>query len=98
MFATGQGVPQDDVEAMRWYRLAGEQGFSWAQSKLGEMYFKGQGVPEDYIQAHMWASLAAAKDRKGAAELRDIVANKMTLEQYVESRRLTREWLAQGQQ
>ena len=25
-YATGRGVPQDDAEAVRWYRLAAEQG------------------------------------------------------------------------
>ena len=25
LYATGQGVPQDDAEAVRWYRLAAEQ-------------------------------------------------------------------------
>lgn len=89
-------MPQDYAEAVRRYRLSAEQGFGRAQIKLGEMYVKGQGVPEDYIHTHMWASLAAAQHRKGTAELRDSVAYKMTPEQYVESRRLTREWLAQG--
>ncbi len=26
MYAEGQGVPQDDAEAVRWYRKAAEQG------------------------------------------------------------------------
>ena len=26
MYANGLGVPQDDAEAVRWYRLAAEQG------------------------------------------------------------------------
>jgi TPR repeat protein len=28
MYANGQGVPQDDFEAVKWYRLAAEQGSS----------------------------------------------------------------------
>ena len=27
MYAEGRGVPQDDAEAARWYRLAAEQGY-----------------------------------------------------------------------
>ena len=26
MYANGEGVPQNDVEAVKWYRLAAEQG------------------------------------------------------------------------
>ena len=26
MYATGEGVPQNDTEAVRWYRMAAEQG------------------------------------------------------------------------
>ena len=28
MYATGEGVPQNDAEAVRWYRMAAEQGFA----------------------------------------------------------------------
>ena len=37
MYATGEGVPQDDAEAVRWYRLAAEQGYASAQYNLGFM-------------------------------------------------------------
>jgi TPR repeat protein len=31
MYSTGEGVPQDDTEAGRWYRLAADQGLAEAQ-------------------------------------------------------------------
>ena len=34
-YDTGEGVPQDAAEAVRWYRLAAEQGDARAQNKLG---------------------------------------------------------------
>ena len=37
-YATGRGVPQDDAETVRWYRLAAEQGNASAQANLGFMY------------------------------------------------------------
>ena len=46
MYANGEGVPEDDAEAVRWYRLAAEQGYAMAQSFLGAMYANGEGVPE----------------------------------------------------
>ena len=52
-------LPQDHREAMRWYRLAAEQGFTPAQRALGYMYQLGQGAPQDYKEAMRWYRLAA---------------------------------------
>ena len=54
MYVLGQGVPQDDVEAVKWFRLAADQGDAYAQYSLGEMYTNGQGVPQDDVQAVKW--------------------------------------------
>ena len=35
MYQDGQGVAQDDAEAVKWFRLAAEQGDADAQSNLG---------------------------------------------------------------
>ena len=51
MYAKGQGVPQDYAEAVKWYRLAADQGIPTAQNNLGFMYAKGEGVPQDYSEA-----------------------------------------------
>ena len=40
----GYGVPQDYAEAVKWYRLAAEQGYARAQYNLGVMYDNGRGV------------------------------------------------------
>ena len=37
MYDTGLGVPQDAAEAVRWFRLAAEQGHAEAQNNLGLM-------------------------------------------------------------
>jgi transposase InsO family protein len=54
MYANGDGVLKDYNEAAKWYRVAADQGSSFAQSTLGITYDGGLGVPQDYIQAHMW--------------------------------------------
>ena len=59
MYHTGQGVPQDYALAIKWYRLAADQGNAGAQYNLGVMYDKGRGVPQDYVQAVKWYRLAA---------------------------------------
>ena len=50
-YYTGAGVPRDDAEAVRWYRLAADQGHAGAQSHLGLKYEYGQGVPQDDVEA-----------------------------------------------
>jgi len=37
MHRQGLGVPQDDKTAVKWYRLAAEQGNAYAQQKLNQL-------------------------------------------------------------
>ena len=59
MYANGRGVPQDDAEAIAWYRRSAEQGNAVAQSHLGLMYANGRGVPQDDAEAIAWYRRAA---------------------------------------
>lgn len=52
-------MTQDYAEAVKWYRLATEQGITLAQYNLGVMYKSGDGVTQDYVQAIKWYRLAA---------------------------------------
>ena len=59
MYLQGQGVPQDNAEGAKWYRLAANRGYALAQYNLGVMYAKGSGVPQDDAEAMKWFRLAA---------------------------------------
>ena len=59
MYATAEGVPEADAEAVRWYRAAAEQGDVSAQYNLGVMYDNGESVPEDDAEAVRWFRAAA---------------------------------------
>jgi len=61
-YTFGQGVPQDDMEAAKWYRLAAVQGHAYAQNNLGMIYFKGSGVPVNRVVAYALFNLSAAND------------------------------------
>ncbi len=61
MYFDGNGVPQDDVEAVRWFRLAAEQGSQDGQFNLSFMYEYGRGVALDLAEAVHWYRLAAAQ-------------------------------------
>lgn len=59
MYRKGEGVTQDYVEAVKWFRKAADQGFASAQTNLGFMYEKGQGVNQQYLEALKWYRKAA---------------------------------------
>ena len=65
MYDTGEGVPEDDAEAVKWFRMAAEQGYATAQFNLGVKYAVGQGVPEDDAEAVKWFRMAA---KQGVAQ------------------------------
>ena len=59
LYISGNGVPQDDAEAVRWYRLAAEQGDAEAQSYLGGLHHQGRGVEQSYVEAAKWYRVSA---------------------------------------
>ena len=69
LYAYGEGVPQDDAEAVRWYRLAADQGYGSAQFALGHMYATGAGVTQDDAEAVRWYRLAAEQGHTDAQYL-----------------------------
>jgi uncharacterized protein len=60
-FSAGISVPPNHHEALRWSRLAAEQGLAEAQANVGSLYLQAQ----DYAEARRWYELAAAQ---GSAE------------------------------
>ena len=56
----------DETEAVRWFRLAADQGFAGAQYFLGVMYTNGRGVPQEETEAVRWFRLAADQGFAGA--------------------------------
>ena len=64
-YSTGNGVPKDSAEAVKWYRKAAEQGFPMAQSDLGVMYANGTGVTKDSAEAVKWYRKSAEQGDAG---------------------------------
>src|SRR5215470_16454848 len=48
-YAKGKGVTKDQVEAVKWYRKAGEQNLAKAQYNLGVCFYTGEGVVKDQV-------------------------------------------------
>ena len=59
-------MPQNDNEAVKWYRKAAEQGYASAQTKLGGVLFTGRGVPKDDKEAVKWYRKAAEQGDSSA--------------------------------
>ena len=77
MYDNGWGVPENDAEAVKWYRKAAEQGYVDAQFNLGNMYANGWGVPVNNVRAYMWWSLAKALGNENSAV--DAAAGKLDI-------------------
>ena len=69
LFKTGQQCEekQDYANAIKYYKMAGEQGHALAQYKLGCCYFNGQGVEKDEAEAVKW-SLKSAEQGNAMAQ------------------------------
>src|SRR5258707_12248008 len=62
MYDKGQGVSKDEVQAMKWYRLAADQRRADAQYQLGHLYYK----QNNFAEAAKWFQLAADQGRADA--------------------------------
>ena len=58
-YEIGEGVLEDDEEAVKWFRKAAELGHAEAMFFLGIVYFRGKGVIEDDKEAVKWYRKAA---------------------------------------
>lgn len=60
---------EDDVEAVRWYRAAAEQGHADGLAGLADMYAKGEGVEKDLGEARSLYEKAADAGHDRAARV-----------------------------
>jgi hypothetical protein len=73
MYEKGTGVPQDDKEAVKWWKLVAKQGLAEAQFHLGLMQLGKLGVTQDYQEdtedhkeAEKWMRLSAEQEHERA--------------------------------
>jgi len=91
MYANGEGLVKDQVQAVKWYRKAAEQGMATAQFNLGVMYVAGEGVIKDPIEAHAWWDVASVLGDDDAKKNMSIVEKEMTHQQIAEATKLAKE-------
>ena len=62
----GNGVKEDDKQAVAWYAKSAAQGFAKAQYQLGKCYKNGEGVAKDVKKAFDYFSRAAKQGNADA--------------------------------
>ena len=92
----GFRVPKDYAEAVKWFRLAAEQGYANAQFFLGYLHEEGQGVLQDNVKAHMWYNIVSANGDADAGGVRDEIAKKMTRADISKAQAMARECMSSG--
>ena len=58
MYYHGMGVPQDDKTAVKWFRLAAEEGHAFGALNLAFAYFDGKGAEENWVSGYVWALIS----------------------------------------
>jgi TPR repeat protein len=66
LFETGDGVPQDEKEALPWYLMGAQKGHSKAQFNLAVMLDEGRGQTPDMRKAFHWYEKAAQQGESNA--------------------------------
>ena len=85
----GEGVPEDNKEAVKWYTKAAEQGDADAQSMVGVCYADGLGVAKNPIEGYAWYNIAIANGDEDAKEwIKEI---ELSPEQLIEAQSLSTE-------
>lgn len=97
-YATGEDVPQDYTEAVRWFSLAAEQGHVVAQATLGAYYWAGRGVPQDLVKAYLWSVLAQAGGDEASKYRVAVLASRMSRSQILAAQQRADDWIRQHQQ
>ena len=96
-YATGEDVPQDYAEAVRWFSLAAEQGHVVSQATLGAYYWAGRGVPLDLGKAYFWSVLAQAGGDEASRYRVSVLASRMTHSQIAAAQQQANDWIKEHQ-
>ncbi len=90
---TGDQVPQDYGQAVRWFSLAAGQGNVAAQAMLGNCYWAGRGVRADPAQAYFWSFLAQAGGDETSKSRVELLASRLSAGQIAVAQKEANDWM-----
>ena len=93
-YRLGEGVPQDYMEAEKWYRKGAEYGSPEGQFHLGQFYADGTGITRNYEEAYFWLTLSTNAGSKDAPLARDEVAAHLSEQQISDIQKRVADWKA----
>ncbi len=96
-YATGEDVPQDYAEAVRWFSMAAERGHVVSQATLGAYYWAGRGVPQDLVKAYFWSVLAQTGGDEASKYRVAVLASRMNRSQIMAAQQLANDWIKEHQ-
>lgn len=96
-YATGEEVPQDYTQAVRWFALAADRGHILAQATLGAYYWAGRGVSPDLTKAYFWSALAQAGGDQASKYRVAVLTSRMSRSQILAAQEQANDWLRNHQ-
>jgi GAF domain/PilZ domain/Sel1 repeat len=92
-YASGEDVPQNYAEAVKWFTQAADQGNVLAAATLGAFYWAGRGLPQDYVSAYTWSTIAKEGGDEASKYRVAILASRMTASEVNQAQRRATAWL-----
>ena len=93
MHEWGNGMPQDNANALKWYKRSAERSHKDAQNNLGALYSKGEGTEQNFIEALKWFIISAENGSEGGQKNIRIVEKRMSYEQISQAQKLANDWM-----
>ncbi|MFN9027415.1 MAG: tetratricopeptide repeat protein, partial [Akkermansiaceae bacterium] len=91
--ASGQGVAKNEAEAVKWYRLAAEQGHADALLNLALCHLNGQGTVKNDMLAYTWFKICDSYKDYDLESILTVLEKRMSPEQIAQAQRLISEWV-----
>jgi len=95
MYYGGEGVNQNDRQALFWFEQAAKLGHAPAQDTLAYMYLNGRGVDADRVEAYAWYAVAAENGVFLAKNISESLIEQMGPAERTHAELLSREYLEQ---
>ena len=93
MHEWGNGVLQDNSQALKWYKRSAVQFHKDAQNNLGALYSKGEGTEQSFVEALKWFIISAENGSEGGQKNIRILEKRMNYEKISQAQKLANDWM-----